>query len=59
METVNLGNEWLQKGDGLLLLVPSVIVHEEFNVLINPKHKDADKIKARVVRPFVYDPRLA
>ena len=43
----------------LLLLVPSVIVHEEFNVLSNPKHKDADKIKAQVHRPFVYDPRLA
>jgi RES domain-containing protein len=59
MDTVNLGNDWLQKGGELLLLVPSIIVHEEFNVLINPNHKDADKIKARVVRPFVYDPRLA
>lgn len=59
MDTVELGNNWLQQGGELLLMVPSVIVHEEFNVLINPKHKDADKIKARVVRPYVYDPRLA
>lgn len=59
MDTVNLGNDWLQNGSELLLMVPSVIVHEEFNVLINPKHKDAEKIKALVVRPYVYDPRLA
>ena len=59
MDTVKLGNDWLQSGNDLLLLVPSVIVHEEFNVLINPKHKDADKIQARVVRPYVYDPRFA
>lgn len=59
MDTVKVGNEWLKSCDSLLLLVPSVIVHEEFNVLINPKHKDADKIKAKVLRPYVYDPRLA
>lgn len=59
MDTVKLGNDWLQSGNDLLLLVPSVIVHEEFNVLINPKHKDADKVQARVVRPYVYDPRFA
>ncbi|OYU11297.1 MAG: hypothetical protein CFE38_13010 [Comamonadaceae bacterium PBBC1] len=59
MDTVHVGNAWLKSCDSLLLLVPSVIVHEEFNVLINPKHKDADKIKAQVHRPFVYDPRLA
>jgi len=34
-------------------------VPEEFNLLINPAHKNASQIKARVVRPFVYDPRLA
>lgn len=58
MDTVNLGNDWLSKRSSLVLLVPSVIVHEEFNVLINPKHKDASKIKAKVVRQHVYDPRF-
>jgi RES domain-containing protein len=58
METVKLGNAWLKNQDSLLLLVPSVIIHEEFNVLINPLHKDANQLKASVVRPFVYDPRL-
>lgn len=59
MDTVSMGDRWLQGGSGLLLAVPSVIVPEELNVLINPKHADASRIKARVVRPYVYDPRFS
>lgn len=59
MDTVDLGNKWLSSGDGLLLLVPSVIVHEEMNVLINPAHKDAGKLIASVVRPYIFDPRFS
>jgi len=59
MDTVRLGDHWLTQANELLLLVPSVIVPEEFNLLINPGHKLAKQITARVVRPFVYDPRLA
>lgn len=58
MDTMKIGDEWLKGGHELLLMVPSVIVPEEYNVLINPKHKDAHRIKARVVRPYIYDPRL-
>ena len=42
----------------LLYQVPSVVVSEEYNVLINPKHPDAGKITARKIRPWHYDPRL-
>jgi hypothetical protein len=35
-------------------LVPSVIVPEEFVVLINPQHPGATKIKAQAIRPFDY-----
>jgi RES domain-containing protein len=59
MDTVRLGDQWLTQANELLLLVPSVIVPEEFNLMINPSQKNASQIKARVVRPFVYDPRLA
>jgi RES domain-containing protein len=41
-----------------VLLIPSVIVGEELNVLINPLHPDTQHIKARKVRKWVYDPRL-
>ena len=40
------------------LQVPSVIVPEECNVLINPRHSDAAAIIATTVKRWVYDPRL-
>ena len=41
-----------------MLAVPSVIVNEEDNVLINPAHADAKRIKATKLRRFVYDHRV-
>jgi RES domain-containing protein len=52
------GDRWLKANTGALLLVPSVIVGEEHNVLINPLHPDAQRIVARKLRKWTYDPRL-
>ena len=41
-----------------LLIVPSVIVPEEDNVLINPAHADTARIQARKMRRWTYDMRL-
>jgi RES domain-containing protein len=56
--SIDAGNAWLAKRACALLLVPSVIVPEEYNVLINPLHPLANKLTAAVVRHYVYDPRL-
>lgn len=52
------GDRWLKANRSALLLVPSVIVQEEWNVLVNPMHADAAAIMARKVRKWTYDPRL-
>ena len=52
------GSAWLGLGRTALLAVPSVIVVEEDNVLINPAHPDAKRIAATKVRRFVYDHRV-
>jgi RES domain-containing protein len=39
------GDSWLNENSSLLWRVPSVVVPEESNFLINPFHKDADSIK--------------
>ena len=52
------GSAWLASGRSALLAVPSVIVNEEDNVLINPAHADAKRIKATKLRRFVYDHRV-
>jgi RES domain-containing protein len=51
------GSAWLRAGQTTLLTVPSVIIYEEDNVLINPTHPDAGRISASKVRRFVYDHR--
>lgn len=56
--SLDIGDAWLQGAQGALLAVPSVIVPEEFNVLINPRHADAGRISGVKVRPWSYDQRL-
>lgn len=53
------GTRWARAATSLLLRVPSVIVPEESNVLLNPRHPDITAIKARKVRRWIYDPRIA
>ncbi len=56
--SIEFGTNWIRSGTAALLLVPSVIVPEEFNVLINPQHRDCARISARKIRKWLYDPRL-
>ena len=56
--SVQAGDRWLAGLESALLLVPSVIVPEEFNVLVNPRHPDAGKLEATKLRPWFFDQRL-
>lgn len=56
--SIAFGSSWTVAKSSALLLVPSVIVPEEVNVLINPAHADAATITARKLRKWLYDPRL-
>ena len=53
-----LGDRWLTKGSGALLSVPSAIVPETFNVLLNPAHQDARGIVIVQTGEHAVDPRL-
>lgn len=56
--SIRFGTAWLQSARSALLVVPSVIVPEEHNVLINPVHPDSVRITAVKQRRWLYDPRL-
>ena len=56
--SISFGTQWLRMGGSVLLIVPSVIVEDEFNVLINPLHSDLSFITATKIRKWRYDPRL-
>ena len=53
-----LGDGWLTKGSAALLSVPSAIVPETFNVLLNPAHHAAKRIVIVRTREHAIDPRL-
>ncbi|HEY8999915.1 MAG TPA: RES family NAD+ phosphorylase [Mucilaginibacter sp.] len=53
-----IGNSFLQKNKYLLLKVPSAIVPQEFNYLMNPMHQKAGKVKIVNIAPFSFDERL-
>jgi RES domain-containing protein len=58
MVSIDLGTAWLRASTSALMIVPSVIIPEELNVLINPLHPDSPRISAKKVRGWRYDPRL-
>jgi RES domain-containing protein len=53
-----IGDAWIESRRSALLRVPSFIVPESYNVLINPVHPDALSIQLGPVRPFRFDQRL-
>lgn len=55
--SIDWGTAWARSKAQLLALVPSVVVPEEMNILINPLHPDLGKLTARKVRRWHYDPR--
>lgn len=56
--TQDIGTAWARAASELALAVPSAIVPVETNWLINPAHPDIAAVKATVIGPFPFDPRL-
>ncbi len=56
--SLDVGDAWLRSMDSPLLVVPSVVVPEEANVLINPQHVMAQQLQAAKLRPWFYDQRM-
>jgi RES domain-containing protein len=53
------GDAWCAGRRSRLLAVPSAVLPEEHNVLVNPRHPDAGLLTAVTLRRLAFDPRLA
>lgn len=53
-----IGKRFVEEGKHLLMQVPSVLVEEEFNYLLNPLHADVRKVQMVSQRLFSFDNRL-
>jgi RES domain-containing protein len=54
----SFGAAWLAGSAELGMKVPSAIVPEETNVILNPRHPDYAGIVLTIVRPFTFDDRM-
>lgn len=58
LETQYIGDDFVKEKSAAVLKVPSSIVQQEFNYLINPNHPDAERIAVISASPFIFDSRL-
>jgi RES domain-containing protein len=56
--TRTVGEAWAKRRDTLLLRVPSAIVPQEHNVLLNVAHPLMPRVRQGAAEPFAFDPRL-
>ncbi len=53
-----IGDEFLQSRSDLILKIPSAVIPEENNYLLNPSHKDFKKIVIERSKRYGLDNRL-
>jgi len=56
--TQEIGDEFITEEKFLVLKVPSVVVHGDFNYLLNPKHPQFNDVKIKSIDSFNFDKRL-
>jgi len=58
MASIQYGDQWIDSLACAIHEVPSIVVPEQYNVLIHPTHPDTAGIRARIRRKWLYDLRL-
>ena len=56
--TRGLGSAWLREQRCCLLRIPSALVPDTFNVMLNPLHADAQRLRIKSVVKYPFDPRI-
>lgn len=54
----NLGTAWAARRTSAILAIPSAVIPEEHNYLLNPRHSDFSQIHVHEPIPFRFDPRM-
>jgi RES domain-containing protein len=57
-KTRALGDRWVREGRSAVLRVPSALIPQEFNFLLNPGHPDFPRVQIGEPVPFARDSRL-
>lgn len=57
-ETMAIGGKWAREGKAAVLKVPSVLVPAAANLVLNPRHPVAPKVRIGPAENFSFDPRM-
>jgi RES domain-containing protein len=57
-ELARLGDDFVEKGERCILIVPSALAPNENNWLLNPQHASFHRVVMSSVEPLRYDPRM-
>jgi RES domain-containing protein len=58
VDTQKVGDEWVARASSAVLSVPSAVVPEERNFILNPRHPDFEHIEISGWMPCHFDPHL-
>jgi RES domain-containing protein len=53
-----IGDQWMTSLSSLALLVPSVPIRQEWNILVNPLHPRISELRIDPPQPFLFDARM-
>jgi RES domain-containing protein len=53
-----IGDNWMQEFESCVLRVPSAIIKNEYNYLINHQHQDFKKLRIVEIEDFEFDVRI-
>ena len=56
--SMQFGTRWARENRSLVLYVPSAIVPEETNGVLNPRHPEFSAVRMKIEREFHYDARM-
>lgn len=56
--TQGIGNRFLRSNNSLLLRVPSIVVEQEYNYLLNPMHPSMEDVRITATLPLYIDNRF-
>jgi RES domain-containing protein len=57
-QLAEMGDAWIHSARNLAWAVPSAVIPQESNVLINPQHTDMKHISILSIEPYHFDDRL-
>ena len=58
VELAELGAQWIESAETLVLSVPSALIPQEHNYLINPAHPEMAQVRVDQIEEYSYDQRF-